>query len=44
MDRNEVKEILGRQLELLAEVSRKCCKPEILAELTKAMAMIAQFI
>lgn len=36
MEQKQVKEILGRQLELLAEVSKKTSKPEELPELTKA--------
>ncbi len=44
MDQKQVKEILGEQLELLAEVSKKTGKPEELPELTKAMVLLAQNI
>lgn len=44
MEQKQVKEILGRQLELLAEVSKKTSKPEELPELTKAMVLLAQNI
>ena len=42
MDQKQVKEILGKQLQLLAEVSNKTSKPEDLPELTKAMVLLAQ--
>ena len=42
MDQKQVKEILGKQLQLLAEVSKKTSKPEDLPELTKAMVLLAQ--
>ena len=42
MEQKKVKEILGEQLELLAEVSKKTSKPEDLPELTKAMVLLAQ--
>lgn len=41
MDQKQVKEILGKQLQLLAEVSKKTSKPENLAELSAAMCEIA---
>lgn len=41
MDQKQVKEILGEQLELLAEVSKKTGKPEELPELSEAMCEIA---
>lgn len=41
MEQKQVKEILGRQLELLAEVSKKTSKPEELPELSMAMCEIA---
>lgn len=44
MDQKQAKEILGKQLELLAEVSKKTSKPEVLPELTKAMVLLAQNI
>ena len=44
MDQKQVKEILGKQLELLAEVSKKTSKPEDLPELTNAMVLLAQNI
>ena len=44
MDQKQAKEILGEQLQLLAEVSEKTCKPEILPELTKAMVLLSQNI
>ena len=42
MDQKQVKEILGKQLQLLAEASKKTSKPEDLPELTKAMVLLAQ--
>ena len=42
MDQKQVKEILGKQLQLLAEVSKKTSKPEDLPELTKTMVLLAQ--
>lgn len=42
MEQKRVKEILGKQLELLAEVSKKTSKPEDLPELTRAMVLLAQ--
>lgn len=44
MDQKQAKEILGKQLELLAEVSKNTSKPEELPELTKAMVLLAQNI
>lgn len=44
MDQKQAKEILGKQLELLAEVSKSTSKPEELPELTKAMVLLAQNI
>ena len=41
MDQKQVKEILGEQMELLAEVSKKTGKPEELPELSEAMCEIA---
>lgn len=41
MDQKQVKEILGEQLELLAEVSKKTGKPGNLPELSEAMCEIA---
>ena len=43
MDQKQVKEILGKQLQLLAEVSKKTSKPEDLPmDVTKAMVLLAQ--
>ena len=41
MDEKRVKEILGEQLELLAEVSKKCDDPKCLFFLTKGMCDLA---
>lgn len=41
LDQKQAKEILGKQLELLAEVSKKTSKPEVLPELSVAMCEIA---
>ena len=41
MDQKKAKEILGKQLELLAEVS-KTCQPEELVEISEVMVLIAR--
>lgn len=43
MDQKKAKEILGKQFELLAEVS-KTCQPEELVEISKAMVLIANLL
>jgi len=39
---DEAKEILGKQLELLAEVSKTTNNLDVLAEISKAMVLIKQ--
>lgn len=41
MDERQIKETLGKQLELLAEVSKKCEDPKSLLFLTKGMCALA---
>lgn len=42
MDKEQMKKILGKQLELLSEKSEKCTEAQELAELSMAMEKIAQ--
>ncbi len=44
MEEKRVKEILGEQLELLAETSKKCNDPKGLFFLTKGMCALADII